>query len=110
MAEHEYSLIITIVNKGYSDTVMEAARAEGARGGTVMHARGTGALEVTKFLGFTIEPEKDFVLILAETEKHTAIMKAIHSKTGLGTAGNGIAFSLPVQDVIGGFSLNNQDK
>lgn len=109
MEEHKYSLITAIVNKGYSDAVMEAAKAEGASGGTVIRARGTGELEVTKFMGFVIEPEKDLVMILVENEKRTAIMKAIHTKTGLGTSGNGIAFALPVHDVLGGFSLNNQE-
>lgn len=109
MEELKYSLIITIVNKGFSDVVMDAAKAEGASGGTIMHARGTGELEVTKFMGFTIEPEKDLVLVLIENEKRTAIMKAIHAKAGLGTMGNGLAFSLPVQDVIGGFNRTNKE-
>lgn len=36
-----YELIIAIVNCGHADTVMDAARAAGAAGGTVLHAKGT---------------------------------------------------------------------
>jgi nitrogen regulatory protein PII len=110
MQDFKYSLIITIVNKGFSNDVMEAARLEGVSGGTVMRARGTAELEVTKFMGFTIEPEKDVVLVLVENEKRAATIKAIHAKAGLGTNGHGLTFSLPVKDVIGGFSLNNQEE
>ena len=110
MQDFKYSLIITIVNKGFSDDVMEAARSEGSTGGTVMHARGTAEQEVAKFMGFTIEPEKDVVLVLVDNEKRAATIKAIHAKAGLGTDGHGLTFSLPVNDVIGGFSLNTKDK
>ena len=55
MKEHE--LIISIFNRGYSDTVMDAAKKAGARGGTVLNARGTGSHEVEKFFGITIQPE-----------------------------------------------------
>ena len=37
-----YELIFTIVNAGYTDLVMEAAKAEGATGGTVVNGKGTG--------------------------------------------------------------------
>ena len=38
-----YELIIAIANEGGTDAVMNAARAAGARGGTVLHGKGTGA-------------------------------------------------------------------
>lgn len=95
------ALIITIVNKGYSDEVMNAAREEGASGGTVVHARGTGTEEAEKIFGITIEPEKELVLILTKDENRQAIMKAIFNAAGLATRGHGISFSLPVDDVLG---------
>ncbi|MDR0425613.1 MAG: P-II family nitrogen regulator [Clostridiales bacterium] len=95
------SLIVTIVNKGYADTVMEAAREAGASGGTVLHARGTGTLEAEKIFGIAIEPEKDLLLILTGDEKRPDIMKAVYRETGLSTGGMGICFSLPVEDLLG---------
>ena len=37
-----FELIVCIVNRGFCDLVMETARGAGARGGTVLHARGGG--------------------------------------------------------------------
>lgn len=96
-----YDLIITIVNQGYSEEVMEAAKKAGARGGTVVHARGLGSKEAAKFLGFTIQPEKDMVLIVVKREDKKTIMEAISKSAGLTTSGKGVCFSLPVENQIG---------
>ena len=45
MKEFEYEVILCIVNSGFSDAVMDAAKEFGARGGTVIHARGTANTE-----------------------------------------------------------------
>jgi nitrogen regulatory protein PII len=107
MEDRVYSLLMAIVKKGFSDEVMEAARAVGARGGTIMKARGTGEHEIVKFLGITIEPEKDIILILTKQENRSAIMKTIYEKAGLHTEGNGLIIALPVDEVLGSFNLNN---
>lgn len=106
MEDRVYSLLMAIVKKGFSDEVMEAAREAGARGGTIMKARGTGEHEIVKFLGMTIEPEKDVILILAKQDKRSEIMKAIYEKAGLHREGNGLIIALPVDDVVGFFNLN----
>lgn len=100
-----YDLIITIVNRGFSDLVMDAARSVGASGGTILHARGTGVHEVERFFGISIQPEKEFVLILAEHEARQQIMQAIAEQAGLNSHGKGIAFSVPVDDVVGTTAL-----
>ena len=60
----DYELIVTIVNRGFNDVVMDAARQVGARGGTIINARGAGAHEAEKLFGIPIQPEKEIVLIL----------------------------------------------
>lgn len=102
-----YSLLLAIVRRGFCENVMMAAQAAGAKGGTVMHARGTGSLDASKVWGVTIEPEKDIILILTEKSVRQDIMKAIYKEAGLTTEGNGIVISLPVEDVIGIANLNN---
>lgn len=101
MIECNYELIITIVTKGHFGDVMDAAKAAGATGGTLVHARGMGTEEAIKFLGITIQPEKDFIFIIAPKDKKQNIMQSITEKTGLSTAGKGICFSLPVDSAIG---------
>lgn len=94
-------LIISIVNRGFTDQVMEAAEKAGARGGTVVHARGASQQEAAKFFGLTIQPEKEVVLILVPRDKRSAIMQAIVKGVGMNTLGQGIVFSLPVEEVAG---------
>lgn len=97
----EFELILTIVNRGFADEVMDAARDAGATGGTVLYARGTGTREAEKFFGITIQPEKEVVLILASKEQRNPIMQAVCKHVGLDSAGHGISLSLPVDEVVG---------
>lgn len=99
-----FDLIITIVNSGFSDEVMDAARSAGARGGTILYARGSVGEEMKKFFGVTIDPEKEVVFILTAREKRTKMMQSIAQAAGIKTEGRGMTFSLPVEDVVGSFS------
>ncbi len=93
-------LIISIVDKGYHEIVMDAARGAGAGGGTVVKAKGTGA-SVAKFFGVAISEEKEMIYIVAKNENRDEIMKAIMEKAGAGSEAHGIVFSLPVDNVLG---------
>lgn len=102
---YAYELIVVIVNEGRTDTVMNAARAAGARGGTVLHGKGTGSEAAMKFLNISIADEKEVILIVAPTAEKTAIMSEILKKAGPDTDAKAIAFSLPTSAVAGfGFS------
>ncbi len=98
---NEFELIICIVNKGYSDTVMDAARSNGAGGGTIVNARGTANPESEKLFGVVVQPEKETVLIVAKKEKVDAIVSAIYDVANLATDGHGIAFTLPIDSIVG---------
>ncbi|MBR0295023.1 MAG: P-II family nitrogen regulator [Bacilli bacterium] len=97
----KFVLIIAMVNTGFTELVMDAARSEGAYGGTVVHARGTGNKEMEKRFGIIITPDKEMVLIVVNDKISDKVLKAIYEKAGLQTKGQGIAFSLPVEDVVG---------
>lgn len=102
---YAYELIVVIANEGRTDTVMNAARAAGARGGTVLHGKGTGSEAEMKFLNISIADEKEVILIVAPTAEKTAIMSEILKKAGPDTDAKAIAFSLPTSAVAGfGFS------
>lgn len=96
-----YELILCIVNTGFSDIVMDAAKEVGARGGTVIHARGTANKEAEEFFHITIQPDKEIVMILVTAEIKDAVLHAIYNSAGLKSEGQGIAFSLPVNHVVG---------
>lgn len=96
-----YEVIFCIVNDGFSEAVMDAAKQAGARGGTVMHARGTANQEAEKFFGITVQPEKEIVMILVPAEIKDDVLHAIYRDAGLKTAGQGIAFSVAADNVVG---------
>lgn len=104
MSETKFSLIITIVDKGNTDTVMDAARSVGARGGTVIRAKGTGA-EIAKFFGMSITEEKEMIYIVSGRGERDAIMRAIMEQAGSKTPAHGVVFALPVDSVAGLQSL-----
>lgn len=96
-----YELLVVIANQGYTETIMDAAREANAPGGTVIHAKGTGAEKAEKFLGVSLATEKEMIFMVAKREGKNAIMKAIMDKAGLGTKAGSIVFSLPVTETAG---------
>ena len=60
----KYEMITCIVNAGFSDVVMDAAKAAGAGGGTVIHGRGTADKEAEQYFKITVQPEKDIVMLI----------------------------------------------
>ena len=99
--EMTHELIVVITKQGYTDQVMDAARAAGATGGTTVHAKGTGAELARKFLGVSIASEKELVFILTRNETRNPIMKAIMTEAGMQTEAQSLVFSLPVSDLAG---------
>ena len=100
-AKFTHEAIFCIVNSGYSDAVMESAKKLGATGGTVINARGTAGKEAETFFHIKIEPEKEIVMILVPAKIKDDVLSALYKDVGLNTAGQGIAFSLPVDSVVG---------
>ena len=106
MAEKEvkkekYEVVVVIVNEGHSDKVMDAAREAGARGGTIAHARGSGTKDIEKKYGIVITPSKEMLYILVNENIRDNVMAAINKAAGLDTMGQGIIFSLPVDNASG---------
>ncbi len=96
-----YELIIAVSTKGFAEDVMETARRAGARGGTIVHARGVGSKETEMFFGIAIHPEKEMLLILADAETAPIITKAIADEKGVATEAHTVVFTLPVSDAVG---------
>lgn len=111
MSEFNHEAIFCIVNSGFSDAVMDAAKKYGARGGTVINARGTASQQAETFFHIAIEPEKEIVMILVPAEIKNDILNALYEEVGLHTDGQGIAFSLPVDGAVGLFNAQeNKDE
>ena len=100
MAEKN-ELIICIVNNGWAEQVMDAAREAGAGGGTILSGRGTADKKAEAFYNISIQPEKDAVMLIVPSEITDRVLHALYRKVGLETPGQGIAFSLPVNRAVG---------
>lgn len=99
--KNDFELIVAIVNDSYTDLVMDAAKGAGARGGTILNAKGTGNKDIENYFGIVITPEKQIVLIIVPKDIKDAVLSAIYKNVGLNTKGQGIVFSLPASDVLG---------
>ena len=101
LKDTKYELLVVIANQGYTEQIMDAARAVGAGGGTVIHAKGTGMEHAEQVLGFSLASEKEIVLIVVPHAKKNDIMRAVMDQAGLTSKAKAIAFSLPVTSTAG---------
>lgn len=101
MLESKYSLIITVVNQGFCEEVMDTAREAGAGGGTLVHGRRIGDKETMNFLGTNVQEEKEMLFIVTETENKLNVMQRISEKYGILSEAKGIVLSMPIDHVIG---------
>ena len=97
----KYALIWTAVTSGFSDDVVDAARAAGAKGGTVLKGRRRSSAHAEQHLGLPVQEGQEFVMIVVPREKKAAVMSAISSACGLRTEARGVVVALPVEDVMG---------
>lgn len=97
----KYDLIVTIVNKGFGEEVVEATKKAGAQGGTIMYGRGTGIHENATIFGIPIEPEKEIVLTLIYRTKTDQVLSAINHAVDINKPGKGISFVMQVEKTAG---------
>ena len=109
MTEYNNSLIIAAVNHGYSEELMNVARAYGARGGTVMHSRAIGDEKAIGLWGMALHEEKELVMIIVDQKSKLRIMQAISEKCGMNSDAKGVVFSLPIDKVMGLSFVSDED-
>ena len=101
MKTENHEVILAIVNGGYAEEVMDVAKEHGARGGTIINARGVAREDAAAFFGITIHAEKEMLMMVVEKTIRDDILNALYKEMGMGKKAQGIAFSLPVSDVAG---------
>ena len=101
MTPENHEVIFAIVNAGFAEEAMNIARTQGARGGTILNARGVAREKEAAFFGIPIHPEKEILMLVVEKAIRDHILNALYKEMGMGKKAQGIAFSLPVSDVAG---------
>lgn len=101
MKTNNHEVIFAIVNSGFADDVMDIAREQGVRGGTILNARGVVKEEAAAFFGITLHQDKEILMMVVEKDIRDNVLNAIYRQMGMAKKAKGIAFSLPVSDVAG---------
>ena len=101
MTTNNHEVIFAIVDAGYAEDVMDIAREQGVRGGTILNARGVAGQEAAAFFGITLHTEKEILMMVVEKDIRDNVLNAIYKQMGMAKKARGIAFSLPVSDVAG---------
>jgi len=97
----QFKVILASVKSDITDKVVDAAKAAGATGATIIHARGTGIREAKTFFGLSLEAQTDIIMFLLEERLVSQVLKTIGKVGEFDKPGTGIAFVLPVDQVIG---------
>lgn len=101
MKTNDHEVIFAIVNSGFAEDVMDVAREQGARGGTILNARGVVNEDAAAFFGITLHQDKEILMMVVEKNIRDKTLNAIYKEMGMAKKAKGIAFSLPVSDVAG---------
>lgn len=96
-----YKIITVVVEKGRSELVIDAAAAAGAKGGTIINARGAGIHETEKVFMMDIEPEKEIVIVIVKTQAARAVIDSINQRLSLDEAGTGILYVQNIDEIHG---------
>lgn len=96
-----YHAVFTIVDKGKGESVVEVASLSGAKGATIINARGSGIHETSKIFSMEIEPEKEIVLMIVQDKLVKKIVESICSELEIDQPGNGIIFVQEVHQTYG---------
>lgn len=101
MKTENHEVIFAIVNAGYAEDVVDVAREHGARGGTILNARGVVKEDAARFFGITVHADKEILMMVVEKNIRDRVLNAIYKELGMAKKAKGIVFSLPVSDVAG---------
>ncbi len=106
-----HEMIVAVVNQKFTEDVVDAARAAGATGATILHTRSVSNAPAEQLIGTSFTKESDTVFLLTTNEYKMKIMESIRDAAGLKTDGGAVIFSLPVDSLIGigRFDGNEED-
>ena len=101
MKTNNHEVIFAIVNAGFAEDVMDVAREQGVRGGTILNARGVARADEAAFFGITIHHEKEILMMVVDKNIRDNVLNALYKEMGMAKKAQGIVFALPVSDVAG---------
>ena len=97
----KFKLVLAPVKTHKTDPIVDAAKAVGATGATIIPARGTGMREAQTFFGLTLEDQTDIIMFVVEEHFVPTVMEAVKTAGEFHKPGTGIAFVVPIDKVVG---------
>ncbi len=97
----KFQLVVAAVKPDLTDRLVDAAKAAGATGATIVPASGVGSHEAKTFFGLTLEVQTDLILFLLEESLVDTILDTLSTTGRFQDPGTGIAFVLPVGKTAG---------
>ena len=76
-------VIFAIVNSGFAEDVMDVAREQGVRGGTILNARGVVNEDAAAFFGITLHADKEILMMVVEKDIRDRVLNAIYKEMGM---------------------------
>jgi len=95
-----FELIWAIVNFGKGSKVMQEAKKHGITGGTILLGKGTANNLIADLFGLS-DIRKEIVLMGANTMTARSALEALDRKFEFDRPNHGIAFTVPVNEMIG---------
>ncbi|TVQ66077.1 MAG: P-II family nitrogen regulator [Balneolaceae bacterium] len=108
-AGDQFKLLIVIVKKELSRTVIRACKEGGSDGGTVLLGRGTGKFESGSIFGFKVETEKAVILSVIPDHLVDSVIASVEKSANLHKPGTGIAFVVNSKTICGVAHLLKND-
>lgn len=92
--------LFVVVDKGNANKVIEKTNMLGARGASIINARGSGVY-AKKYFDANIEPEKEIVLVVCNDELEKKIVSSLDKNFSFDMPNTGILFSIELNNIIG---------
>ena len=96
----ENSVILISCSRGCTDEILATAKAQGARGGTVIKARLAGPEDLEQAYDMELQEERELLAIVVPTELRGPIMETVNTQHGLRSRAQGILCSLPIEEIV----------
>ncbi|WP_277640442.1 P-II family nitrogen regulator [Wolinella succinogenes] len=96
----KFVALIVITSGEHEESLKTIAKNAGARGATILQARGSGSEEKRSFFSLTFEGNQSLILYILEEKLSKTILKTIHKATQ-NKAIECVAFTVPLAHIVG---------
>ena len=96
-----FTTVIAIVAEELEEKAIDIAKKNGAGGVTILNGRGLGLGDKTTFFGMSYERSDSVLIFVMEKSSAIKVIDAISQELQLDKSGNGLVFSLPIENLAG---------